>query len=123
MRGVVPNPEKTLLPGQYAKVRVLLTTEPNAIVVPEQAVSEDQDGFYVLVVGQDNKVENRRVVVGTTYNGMRVIEDGVKPGELVIMEGLQKVKPGSLVQTKLASSEDISKRPVVSPSPSKEVSN
>lgn len=123
MRGVVPNPEKTLLPGQYAKVRVLLTTEPNAIVVPEQAVSEDQDGLYVLVVGQDNKVENRRVVVGTTYNGMRVIEDGVKPGELVIMEGLQKVKPGSLVQTKLASSEDISKRPVVSPSPSKEVSN
>ena len=123
MRAVVPNPEKTLLPGQYAKVRVLLTTEPNAIVVPEQAVSEDQEGLYVLVVGQDNKVEERKVEAGTIYNEMRVIESGVKPDELVITEGLQKVKPGTLVQTKLSSSEDISKRPVVSPSPSKEVSN
>lgn len=123
MRAVVPNPEKMLLPGQYAKVRVLLTTDPNAIVVPEQAVSEDQHGLYVLVVGNDNKVEERKVEAGTIYNGMRVIENGVKQDELVITEGLQKVKPGSLVQTKLASSEDILKRPVVSPSPSKEVSN
>jgi len=76
-----------------------------------------------LVVGQDNKVEERKVEAGTIYNEMRVIESGVKPDELVITEGLQKVKPGTLVQTKLSSSEDISKRPVVSPSPSKEVSN
>ncbi|MGH7800209.1 MAG: efflux RND transporter periplasmic adaptor subunit [Thermodesulfobacteriota bacterium] len=123
MRAVVPNPEKTLLPGQYAKVRVLLTTKPNAIVVPEQAVSEEQDGLSVLVVGKDNKVEERKVEVGTIYNGMRVIENGLKPDELVITEGLQKVKPGSLVQTKLVSSENSSKRPVASPSPSKEVSN
>jgi multidrug efflux system membrane fusion protein len=123
MRAVVPNPEKILLPGQYAKIRLLLTTKPNAIVVPEQAVSEDQEGLYVLVVGQDNKVEERSVVAGTAYNGMRVIEDGVKPGELVIIEGLQKVKPGSLVQTKLASFEDAPKSPLVSPQPSKEASN
>jgi multidrug efflux system membrane fusion protein len=102
MRAVVPNPEKTLLPGQYTRVRLLVAQLSDAMLVPAEAVGDDQFGQYVFVVGPDNKVEKRSIVAGITYQSMRVVDKGVKAAERVITEGMQKVQPGIVVQPKLA---------------------
>jgi RND family efflux transporter MFP subunit len=102
MRAVVPNPEKTLLPGQYTRVRLLVAQQSDALLVPAEAVGDDQVGQYVFVVGPDNKVEKRSIVAGITYQSMRVVDKGVKAAERVITEGMQKVQPGIVVQPKLA---------------------
>jgi len=99
LRGIVPNTAKTLLPGQYAKVQLLLEQQPNTIVVPSQAVGEQQGDTYVYVVGSDNKVEFRKVTAGSSYGEIRIVEKGLKAGEKVIVNGLQKVKPGITVKT------------------------
>jgi multidrug efflux pump subunit AcrA (membrane-fusion protein) len=106
MRAIVPNPEKTLMPGQYSRVRLLVTHKPDALLVPAQAVGDDQSGQFVMVVGQDNKVERRSIVAGATHASMRVVDKGVKAAERVITEGLQKVQPGIVVQPKLADQSD-----------------
>jgi RND family efflux transporter MFP subunit len=106
MRGVIPNPEKTLLPGQYARVRLLVAQQANTLLVPAQAVGDDQGGPFVFVVGQNNTVEKRSIVAGTTYHSMRVVATGVQAAERVITEGLQKVQPGIVVQPKLAPQTD-----------------
>jgi RND family efflux transporter MFP subunit len=106
MRGVIPNPEKTLFPGQYARVRLLVAQQSDTLLVPAQAVGDEQGGPFVLVVGQSNTVEKRSIVAGTTYQNMRVVDTGVKAAERVITEGLQKVQPGSVVQPKLADQAD-----------------
>ncbi len=97
MRAVVGNSSKTMLPGQFVKVKLLLKEQPGALLVPQQAVSDFQGQQFVYVVGADNKVEYRNVTTGSNYNELVVIQDGVKSGEKVITEGLQKVKPGMTV--------------------------
>jgi len=77
LRGIVPNTAKTLLPGQYAKVQLLLEQQPNTIVVPSQAVGEQQGDTYVYVVGSDNKVEFRKVTAGSSYGEIRIVEKGL----------------------------------------------
>jgi membrane fusion protein, multidrug efflux system len=119
MRAIVPNPEKKLLPGQFAHVRLRLKVQPNALLVPEQAVGEAQGGSYVYVVSDENKVEDRSVELGTTYNGKREITKGVILGERVIIDGLQKVRPGITVTPKLASTNSASKDSKSSPQPAK----
>ncbi len=99
LRGTIGNESKTILPGQYVKVQLLLKEQPNTIVVPSQAVGEQQGNTFVYVVGSDNKVEFRNVTAGTSYEGLRVITKGVKAGEKVVVDGLQKVKPGITVKT------------------------
>jgi multidrug efflux pump subunit AcrA (membrane-fusion protein) len=81
-------------------VRVLVAQKSAALLVPAQAVGDDQGGQFVLVVGPDNKVEKRSIVAGPTYQRMRVIDKGVQVAERVITEGLQKVQPGMVVQPK-----------------------
>ena len=100
VRAVIPNPERLLLPGQFAQVRLLMGSRPDTVLVPEQAIVEQQGGRAVFVVGADKKVELRAVVTGTTHDGLRVIEQGVKPGEEVIIDGLQKVRAGMVVDPK-----------------------
>jgi multidrug efflux pump subunit AcrA (membrane-fusion protein) len=111
MRAIAPNPEKTLFPGQYARVRLLVARKPDALLVPAQAVGDDQAGQYVLVVGQDNKVERRSIVAGATYQSLRVVEKGVQATERVITEGFQKVQAGIVVQPKLAAPTDGARTP------------
>ena len=106
IRAVVPNPEKTLLPGQYSRVRLLVAQKSDALLVPAQAVGDDQGGQFVLVVGPDNKVEKRSIVAGPTYQSLRVIDKGVQVAERVITEGLQKVQPGMVVQPKSTDQSD-----------------
>jgi membrane fusion protein (multidrug efflux system) len=104
MRAVIPNPEKTLLPGVYVQARLFLADFPNTPLIPEQAVAEDQGGTYVYVVGKDNKVQVRKVKAIYSYEGQKVAQEGLKEGELVIVEGMQLVRPDMVVRTKLASS-------------------
>jgi len=87
-----------LVPGQYAQVRLHLGEKPDALLIPAQSLVETQAGTHVFVVGKDDKVAHRSVEVGTSYEQRRVIRKGLKQGERVIIEGLQKVKPGMAVR-------------------------
>jgi membrane fusion protein (multidrug efflux system) len=93
-----------LFPGQYAPVRLILGENPDALLIPETALVETQAGTHVFVVGKDNKVESRKVVAGSSYKQQRVINDGLKHGDQVIIEGVQKVRPGMAVKPETASS-------------------
>jgi membrane fusion protein, multidrug efflux system len=97
-RAVVPNPERLLVDGQFVNVRAEDTAraEP-ALVVPQAAVQYDQAGSYVLVVGADDTVEARRVVLGPQQDTGIVVENGLQEGERIIVEGIQKVRPGMQV--------------------------
>jgi RND family efflux transporter MFP subunit len=95
-----PNPELTLRPGQYVTARAQLQTIPNALLIPQQAVSELQGGDQVAVVNSDGKAEIRAVKVGSVFGRMIVITDGLKVGEKVIVEGFQKVRQGMQVSAK-----------------------
>jgi hypothetical protein len=95
-----PNPGNVLRPGQYGRVRATVDFYKGAAVVPERAVSELQGSYQVAVVGNDNRVALRTVTLGTRSDGMWVVEEGVQPGERVIVEGLQRVRGGSLVSPK-----------------------
>jgi membrane fusion protein (multidrug efflux system) len=95
-----PNPGGILRPGQYAKVRAVVRTKPGALLVPQQAVADLQGKSMVAVVGPDNTVAVRMVEPGETLGRRWVIDQGLKPGERVIVEGVQKVKNGAKVQPK-----------------------
>jgi RND family efflux transporter MFP subunit len=98
--GLFPNPGNTLRPGGYGRVRAATTIKQGALLVPQRAVSELQGGYQVAVVDSDNKVSIRTVQVGDRVAGMWIIEDGLKPGERVVAEGVQKVRPGIEVHPK-----------------------
>jgi len=95
-----PNPEFTLRPGQYATARAEVGSIPNALLIPQQAVSQLQGGNQVAVVSPDGKAEIRAIKVGPTFGQMIVVTDGLKAGEKVIVEGFQKVRQGTQVLAK-----------------------
>src|SRR5580693_5783768 len=95
-----PNPELTLRPGQYGTARAEIQTIPNALLIPQQAISQLQGNNQVAVVNPDGKAEIRAVKVGETYQGMIVVTEGVKAGEKVIVEGFQRVWQGIPVSAK-----------------------
>jgi membrane fusion protein, multidrug efflux system len=95
-----PNPGNILRPGQFAKIRALIETQKGALLVPQRAVNELQGRFQVAVVGPDNKVDLRWAKVGERTGSLWVIDEGLKPGERVIVEGIQKVKAGMPVTPK-----------------------
>ncbi len=99
LRGTIGNSSKTILPGQFVKVELLLKEQPDTIVIPSKAVGDQQGNLYVFVVGKDNKVEFRDVTAGSSYKKMRIIEKGLSAGEKVVVNGLQKLKPGMTVKT------------------------
>jgi RND family efflux transporter MFP subunit len=98
VRGVFPNPEALLRPGQYAKVRAAASVQTGALLVPQRAVQDVQGRFQVGVVGPDNTVEIRAVKVGSRVGTLWVITEGLKPGERVIVAGLQNVRAGAVVK-------------------------
>jgi membrane fusion protein (multidrug efflux system) len=104
LAGAFPNPGNVLRPGQYAKVRVAVDVKKGAILVPQRAVSELQGSYQVAVVGADNKVTIKVVKTGPLEGNLWVIEEGLKPGDRIIVEGLQRVKSGMTVAPKEASS-------------------
>ncbi len=95
-----PNSNNILRPGQFGRVRAAGETRSGALLVPQRAVSELQGTYQVAIVGSDSKVSLRPVTVGERVGGMWIIENGVQPGERVVVEGLQKVRDGSPVRIK-----------------------
>jgi len=100
LQGLFPNPGNILRPGQFARVRAITTTKKGALLVPQRAVTELQGSYQVAVVGKDNKVEIRPVKVGERIGPQWIIEAGLKPGERVVAEGVQRVKAGMTVNPK-----------------------
>jgi RND family efflux transporter MFP subunit len=95
-----PNPGNVLRPGQFGKVRFVADIKKGAMVVPQEAVNELQGSFQVAVVGDDNKVSIRSVKMGERIGALWEVTDGLKPGDKVIVEGLQKAREGSTVTVK-----------------------
>jgi len=104
IKGTFANQQKRLWPGQFVNVVLTLTTEPNAIVVPSQAVQTGQEGQYVFVVKQDLTVESRPVVAGRTVNSETVIQKGLKADEKVVTDGQLRLYPGAKVEIKTSDS-------------------
>jgi len=97
-----PNPNSVLLPGQFARVRAPYQTIENAVLVPRKAVVDMQGQFQVYVVNDQNVVESRKLKLGPNKNLNVIVEEGLSGGEAVIVEGLQKVRPGMIVAPKAA---------------------
>jgi RND family efflux transporter MFP subunit len=96
-----PNPGNILRPGQYGRVRVETNMKKGAVLLPQSAVAQSQGNYQVAVVGSDHKVSMRRVKPGETVKTMWVIDEGLKPGEQIVIGGLQQLKEGTLVTPKL----------------------
>ena len=100
LAALFPNPGNLLRPGGYARVRGIIRTQPDALLVPQRAVSELQGGYQVAVVGGDNKVTIRTVMVGDRVGSQWIITEGLERGETIVAEGIQKVRSGITVKTK-----------------------
>ncbi|MGQ2979113.1 MAG: efflux RND transporter periplasmic adaptor subunit [Polaromonas sp.] len=96
-RAVFDNKDGQLMPGQFARIRMGQATQATALLVNERAVGTDQNKKYVLVVGEGNKAEYREVLLGASVNGLRVVKNGLAPNERIVVNGLQRVRPGALV--------------------------
>lgn len=105
VRGVLSNPDRTLLPGFYVRIRVPIDQQSNALLVPDSALGSDQAGRYVLVVNADNVVEQRKVTTGPLDADLRVIDSGLKPDDRVIVAGLLRAIPGQKVDPQLRKTE------------------
>jgi RND family efflux transporter MFP subunit len=101
VRGVFPNKHEALSPGYFARVRVPIGVSHKALLVSERALDTDQGQKVVYAVDKDNKVASRPVRLGALHDGLREVTDGLKPGERVIVNGLQLVRPGVTVEPKL----------------------
>jgi RND family efflux transporter MFP subunit len=101
VRGVIPNPDRVLLPGFFVRIRVPVDEEKNALLVPDTALGSDQSGRYLLVVNNDSVVEQRKVQVGALDAGLRVIENGLKADDHVVIAGLLRVIPGEKVDPQM----------------------
>jgi RND family efflux transporter MFP subunit len=99
-RGVIANPEHTLGPGFFARLRIPGSGKYPALLLPDRALGSDQSQKFVYVVNGEKKVEFRPVKVGPIIDGLRVVTSGVKPGEQVIVEGLMRVRPGIVAEAK-----------------------
>ncbi len=102
VRGVFENADGSLLPGLFARLRTPISVQKEALVVSEQAFGIDQQGYYLLVVNDLNQVEYRGVEVGSVTTGLRVVQKGLVAGERVIVNGLQRVRPGATVNPQTA---------------------
>lgn len=99
LRGVFPNPgsERVLVPGLFTRLRMPFDKQKNALLVTERAIGADQGGRYLLAVNSENVVEKRPIRMGQLVDGLSVIEEGVQPGEWVVVNGLQRARPGAKV--------------------------
>jgi RND family efflux transporter MFP subunit len=109
VRGILPNPDRVLLPGFFVRVRVPYDAQQEALLVPDAALGSDQAGRYVLVVNADNVVEQRKVQTGPLEGGLRVIESGLQGDDKVVVAGLLRAIPGQKVDPQLQKIEPAAK--------------
>jgi RND family efflux transporter MFP subunit len=105
VRGLLPNPDRVLLPGFFVRIRVPFDEQKDALLVPDTALGADQAGRYVLVVNGDNVVEQRKVQIGPLDGGLRVIESGLKGDDRIVVAGLLRAIPGQKVDPQLQKTE------------------
>jgi RND family efflux transporter MFP subunit len=96
-RGLLANPGRQFIPGMFARVRLPGGSPHEAVLVNDSAIGTDQSTRYVLVVGADHKAQYRRVTLGPLIDGLRVVREGLTPGDTIVVDGLQRVQPGSAV--------------------------
>jgi RND family efflux transporter MFP subunit len=101
LRGIFENSGNPpmLLPGLFVRLRMPIAKKDNALLVSERAIGADQSGNFLLVVDNENVVEKRLIRMGQLVDGLRVIEEGLRPGERVIVKGVQRVRSGAAVET------------------------
>lgn len=97
LRAEIPNPNRLLLPGMYVRARLQQAVASQAITVPQQAITQTPQGPVVMVVGDDGKVASKPVTIGRAYQNQWIIESGLQAGDRVIVDGLQKIRPGAAV--------------------------
>jgi membrane fusion protein (multidrug efflux system) len=102
VRAMFPNPEGVLTTGQTVRVILEEKGGDKVVVIPQSAIAIDQTGPYVFVVGQDDKIEQRRLRLGTGREGLAVVEEGLKPDERVVVQGQQRIRAGMSVAPQLA---------------------
>jgi len=100
VRAVFDNGEGVLMPGQFVRLRMGQAKSEPVLLISERAVGTDQDKKFVMVVGEDNKAAYREISLGATAGGLRVVADGLKAGERIVVNGLQRLRPGALVAPK-----------------------
>ncbi len=96
-RAVFDNKDGQLMPGQFARIRMGQATKVSSVLINERAVGTDQNKKFVMVVGADNKAAYREVTLGASVNGLRVIKSGLAANERIVVNGLQRIRPGALV--------------------------
>jgi multidrug efflux system membrane fusion protein len=97
LRAVFDNPDGSLLPGQFVRVRIGQPKPEPQLLISERAVGTDQDKKFVLVVDPQNKLDYRQIVLGDWADGLRIVRTGLKPGDRIVVNGLQHVRPGAVV--------------------------
>ena len=97
VRAVFDNEGGLLIPGQFARIRMGQARNTQALLINERAVGIDQNKKFVMVVGEGNKAEYREVTLGTPMDGLRVVTSGLKAGENIVVNGLQRVRPGAVL--------------------------
>jgi RND family efflux transporter MFP subunit len=100
-RALLENHDRQFTPGLFARVRLLGNAQHDAVLVTDSAIGTDQTVRYVLVVGKDSRVEYRPVQLGPVVDGLRVVQSGLAPGEVIVVDGLQRVRPGAQVAPQL----------------------
>jgi membrane fusion protein, multidrug efflux system len=111
LRAEFPNPEHQLVPGLFARIRVVAEERPAAIVVPDRAVQQQLGRYFVTIVDADSKAEARPVKLGPRLGTSWVIEEGVKPGDKLVVEGLQKALPGTPLNPVVVSDAELQANP------------
>jgi multidrug efflux system membrane fusion protein len=102
VRATFENGDGRLIPGQFARVRMGQPQKQTLVMVDERAIGTDQDKKFVMVVGSDNRALYRSITLGGSVDGMRIVTSGLKAGDRVVVNGLQRVRPGALVKSEVA---------------------
>ncbi len=100
-RAILPNADLFLTPGMFAKVRIPGSERHDAVLIPDSAIGTDQSKKYVMVIGADKKVRRQKVDIGRRAQGLRIVRGGLKGGEKIVLRGIQRVRPGGLVEATL----------------------
>lgn len=102
VRAVFKNEDGRLIPGQFARVRMGQPQQQTLVLLDERAIGTDQDKKFVMVAGDDDRAVYRPITIGGTVDGLRIVQTGLKPGDRVVVNGLQRVRPGALLKTQVA---------------------
>jgi multidrug efflux system membrane fusion protein len=103
VRAVFKNEDGRFIPGQFARVRMGQPQQQTLVLLDERAIGTDQDKKFVMVVGDDDRAVYRPITIGGNVEGLRIVQTGLKPGDRVVVNGLQRVRPGALLKTQVAS--------------------